>query len=455
MGNHNFTHVSKKRDFNRLQSRLNLSRELICLVDTDCKFRFFNHKLIQFLRSGSNKTKKPNRLNDLKPGIQTHLENLDNEETVKRQIKNWSMTRSKMLCLYWQILDSRNEIQWLYLSITVISVSKEIMVQVVCQLTEKPRGLIKTQRNLTVYKMDHCSGTLSHNSMRKNDFREEIVKKNVKERLLEKSIVNKQTTKNEKRIENEIPTQKTRKRKIKKQAIKLKKGIEIDNNSQYEKEAKFEYEFENKYEDVFEIGLSNFSSGMSSKYSFQNQNNNFTNKQKETTTLSQTSSQTSWGSNTSTNFSQSLNDQNKSSSQDISVPQTEDMEQFLEIEENWDSEVTNLKSLLRNSHCTEIERKGIPMVNHLQNLFYGSKKKNTKFIQQLLEKNRNLKTQHSRKYESLEEHLQKRLTDYENIRSQYKLLLEENNYLKSLLVANSKKITQKILKKEKKKKIKF
>ncbi|KAJ3436684.1 major sperm protein [Anaeramoeba flamelloides] len=446
MGNHSFSHVSKKRDFRRFQSRLNLSRELICLVDTECKLRFFNNKLIRFLRSGSNKNKKPNSLNDLKPGLQTHFENLNNEESARKQIRIWSMTRSKMLCFYWQILGARNEIQWLYLSITVVKVAKETMFQIVCQLTDQPSHLSKSNGSYGSYgsnKVDNVSN--------------ENVNEKIQNKVKKKNSFDKETSKTKAKVfENERNKAKG-KEKEKEKEMEKEMGKEMEKEKEKKMEIKPMYVNEIQYysQNKFEFDTSDISSESSSQFSFRHHKKTFNNKHKKIKDLSKTSSQNSSQSsfNSSTSFTLSSRSlQNLSKIQEINQSQIADLEEGFEIEENWDYEITNLKSLLRQSQSTEMERKGISMINNLQVLFNESKKKNNNFIQQLLDQNKKIKIQQTRKYESLEEHLQKRLSGYENIRSQYEQLLEENDRLKKLLVSNSERNSSDNSKKKKKKK---
>ncbi|KAJ6236493.1 hypothetical protein M0813_27881 [Anaeramoeba flamelloides] len=385
MGNHTFSYVSKKRDFRRYQSRLNNSRELICLVDSKGKFRFFNSQLVRFLRSGPNRHKKPNRLNDIKPEIQTHLDNLNNEECAKNQISIWSTTRTKMLCFYWQIYDSKKEIQWLYLSVTVVSVPKEIMFQIVCQLTERPSTVLRSSG----------SSSLSQN---KRDISSINSFSNTNSVLTSNSNTKASTT----------TITKMRKSKSKNKNTNQKKSLSVY--------------------------------GMNEK---------FTPKLKNLSAISQTSSQNSLNSSTSS-FSLSRNTPNKSNLKEKSIQQRPNAEYELEIEEKWDREVSKLKKLLRKSQMTEIERKGISSINHLQSIFNDSKQKNNHFIQRLFNKNRKLKIQYSRKYESLEEHLQRRLSGYDNLKNQYHRLLEENKLLKQKF--SSYKQRKKNIQKERKEK---
>ncbi|KAJ3423993.1 electron carrier/ protein disulfide oxidoreductase [Anaeramoeba flamelloides] len=339
----------------------------------------------EFLRSGPNRHKKPNSLNDLKPNIQTHFENLNNEECAKKQISVWSMTKTKMLCFYWQIYDSKNEIQWLYLSVTVVSVPKEIMFQIVCQLTERPSSLIRSSDSSSV-------------------------SQNKKENISINSLSN--TTTN---------------------------SVSVSNS--------FSNSFSNSV-------LNTTSHLRTSSYTKKTlsiskiQDKKLKAKLTDLSTLSQTSSQNSLNSSNSS-FSLSRNSQNKTKFQDNSTQQLDNLEYEFEIEEKWDREVSKLKKLLRKSQMTEIERKGILSINHLQSIFNDSKKKNNHFVQSLINKNRKLKIQCSRKYESLEEHLQRRLSGYKILKNQYQRLLEENKQLKENLSYEQRK---KITKKDKKEK---
>ncbi|KAJ6231845.1 hypothetical protein M0813_05577 [Anaeramoeba flamelloides] len=401
MGNHTFAHVSKKRDFRRHQSRLNNSRELICLVDTECKFRFFNSQLIRFLRSGPNRHKKPNRLNDLKPNTQTHFENFHNEECSKKQISAWSTTKTKMLCLYWQIYDSKNEIQWLYLSVTVVSVPKEIMFQIVCQLTERPSALIRSSGSSSVSQSK--KENVSSNSLSNTATTTSVSVSNSFSNSFSNSVLN--TTSNS-----------------------------------------VLYTTSNLRTSSYTNTYSNTKKTLSrSKIHDKKLKSKFPN----LSTLSQTSSQNSLNSSNSS-FSLSRNSQNKLKFQGNSTQQLDNLEYEFEIEEKWDHEVSKLKKLLRKSQMTEIERKGILSINHLQAIFNDSKKKNNHFIQSLINKNRKLKIQCSRKYESLEEHLQRRLSGYKILKNQYQRLLEENKQLKEKLSSNEQ--NTKIIKKDQKEK---